>query len=90
VHSGTLAASMQGADRIWMHESGDLAWSLSDVAQATGVPASVSGSVEAIIDEIVRETRPGDHILIMSNGGFGGIHEKLLGGLRDLERKLSR
>ena len=82
VHSGTLAASMQGADRIWMHESGDLAWSLTDVAQATGVPASVSGSVQAIIDEIVREARPGDHILIMSNGGFGGIHEKLLSRLQ--------
>ena len=82
VHSGTLAASMQGADRIWMHQSGDLAWSLSDVAQATGVPASVSGSVQAIIDEIVSETTPGDHILIMSNGGFGGIHEKLLNRLQ--------
>jgi UDP-N-acetylmuramate: L-alanyl-gamma-D-glutamyl-meso-diaminopimelate ligase len=82
VHSGTLAASMQDADRIWMHESGGLAWSLSDVAQATSVPASVSGSVQAIIDELVSETRPGDHILIMSNGGFGGIHEKLLNRLQ--------
>jgi UDP-N-acetylmuramate: L-alanyl-gamma-D-glutamyl-meso-diaminopimelate ligase len=82
VHSGTLAASMQGADRIWMHESGDLVWSLRDVAQASGVPASVSGSVSGIIDEIVGETRSGDHILIMSNGGFGGIHEKLLSRLQ--------
>jgi UDP-N-acetylmuramate: L-alanyl-gamma-D-glutamyl-meso-diaminopimelate ligase len=82
VHSGTLAASLLGADRIWMHEPGDLAWSLTDVAQATGVPARVSGSVEAINDEIVHEARPGDHILVMSNGGFGGIHEKLLLGLQ--------
>jgi len=82
VHSDTLAASMQGADLIWMHESGDLVWSLQDVAQASGVPASVSGSVQAIIDQIVSETRPGDHILIMSNGGFGGIHEKLLSRLQ--------
>ncbi len=82
VHSGTLAASMQGADRIWMHEPGDLAWSLSDVAQATGVPASVSGSVEAIVDEVVREAQSGDHILVMSNGGFGGIHERLVIGLQ--------
>jgi UDP-N-acetylmuramate: L-alanyl-gamma-D-glutamyl-meso-diaminopimelate ligase len=82
VHSGTLAASMQGADRIWMHEPGDLAWSLSDVALATGVPASVSGSVEAIVDEVVREARSGDHILVMSNGGFGGIHERLVIGLQ--------
>jgi UDP-N-acetylmuramate: L-alanyl-gamma-D-glutamyl-meso-diaminopimelate ligase len=82
VHSGTLAASMQGADRIWMHEPGDMAWSLADVAQTTGVPTSVSGSVEAIIDEIVHEARSGDHILVMSNGGFGGIHEKLVVGLQ--------
>ena len=82
VHSGTLAASMQGADFIWMHEPGDLLWSLADVAQTSGVPARVSGSVQAIIDEIVREARPGDHILVMSNGGFGGIHEKLLIGLQ--------
>ena len=82
VHSDTLAASMQGADRIWMHEPGDLTWSLADVAQAAGVPASVSGSVEAIVDEIVREARAGDHILVMSNGGFGGIHERLIIGLQ--------
>jgi UDP-N-acetylmuramate: L-alanyl-gamma-D-glutamyl-meso-diaminopimelate ligase len=82
VHSETLAASMQGADRIWMHEPGDLAWSLSDVAQATGVPASVNGSVQAIVDEVVREVRPGDHILVMSNGGFDGIHERIIIGLQ--------
>jgi UDP-N-acetylmuramate: L-alanyl-gamma-D-glutamyl-meso-diaminopimelate ligase len=82
VHSETLAASMQEADRIWMHEPGDLAWSLSDVARAGEVPASISSSVEDIIDEVVRETRSGDHILIMSNGGFGGIHQKLLSRLQ--------
>jgi UDP-N-acetylmuramate: L-alanyl-gamma-D-glutamyl-meso-diaminopimelate ligase len=73
---------MQEADRIWMHEPGVLAWSLADVALATGVPASVSGSVQAIVDEVVREAQSGDHILVMSNGGFGGIHERLVIGLQ--------
>jgi UDP-N-acetylmuramate: L-alanyl-gamma-D-glutamyl-meso-diaminopimelate ligase len=82
VHSATLATSMEGADRIWMHEPGELAWSLADVAHATGVPATVSGSVEAIVDEVVHEARSGDHILVMSNGGFGGIHERLVIGLQ--------
>jgi len=82
VHSETLAASMQEADRVWMHEPGDLAWSLSDMARASGVPTSVSGSVQDIIDEVVREARSGDHILVMSNGGFGGIHERLVIGLQ--------
>ena len=82
VHSGTLAASMLAADRIWIHKPDDLAWSLTDVAQATGVPASVNGSVQDIVDEVVREARAGDHILVMSNGGFGGIHERLVIGLQ--------
>ena len=84
VHSETLATSMQGADRIWMHEPGDLSWSLSEVAQATGVPTRVSGSVQAIVDEVVREARSGDHILVMSNGGFGGIHERLVSSLQEM------
>jgi UDP-N-acetylmuramate: L-alanyl-gamma-D-glutamyl-meso-diaminopimelate ligase len=82
VHSGTLADSMRGADRIWLHEPGGLAWSVADVAQAAGVPASVSRRVEDIVDEVVREARSGDHVLVMSNGGFGGIHEKLVAGLK--------
>jgi UDP-N-acetylmuramate: L-alanyl-gamma-D-glutamyl-meso-diaminopimelate ligase len=82
VHKDTLAASMEGADRIWLHEPGDLAWSLPTIARALGVPATVSASVDTLVDEIVREARPGDHILVMSNGGFGGIHEKLLIGLK--------
>ncbi len=86
VHNDTLAASMQGADRIWMHEPGDLGWSLPEVAHAMGVPVTISGSVEAIVDEILHEARPGDHILVMSNGGFGGIHEKLVAGLQVASR----
>jgi UDP-N-acetylmuramate: L-alanyl-gamma-D-glutamyl-meso-diaminopimelate ligase len=81
VHRDALAASMHGADRIWLHEPGDLEWSLEEVARETGVPASVSDQVETIVEEVVQAARPGDHVLVMSNGGFGGIHERLLRGL---------
>ena len=81
VHRDALAASMHGADRIWLHEPGDLEWSLEEVARETGVPASVSGQVETIVEEVVQAARPGDHVLVMSNGGFGGIHDRLLRGL---------
>ncbi|MDH3561645.1 MAG: UDP-N-acetylmuramate:L-alanyl-gamma-D-glutamyl-meso-diaminopimelate ligase [Gammaproteobacteria bacterium] len=84
VHRDALAASMHGADRIWLHEPGGLEWSLEEVARETGVPASVSQSVGTIVDEVVREARPGDHVLVMSNGGFEGIHERLLRGLEAL------
>jgi UDP-N-acetylmuramate: L-alanyl-gamma-D-glutamyl-meso-diaminopimelate ligase len=81
VHSGTLAASMQGADFIWLYEPGEMNWSLEAVAAEIAVPAKISDGVESIIEEVVRESRPGDHIVIMSNGGFGGIHGKLLSRL---------
>ena len=41
-------------------------------------PAHWSADVDALADMIVKSAEPGDHILVMSNGGFGGIHQKLL------------
>jgi UDP-N-acetylmuramate: L-alanyl-gamma-D-glutamyl-meso-diaminopimelate ligase len=82
VHRDTLADSMRGADRVWLYEGPDLDWSLTEVAEETGISASVSDSVQIIVNEIVEEARSGDHILVMSNAGFGGIHEKLLAGLQ--------
>ena len=81
VHRGTLAVSMRDADRIWLYDPANLDWALVDVAEETAVPTRVSNSVQSIVEEVVGESRPGDHILVMSNGGFGGIHGKLLDGL---------
>ena len=44
-------------------------------------PAVVSDSLDALVASIVEQAQPGDQILVMSNGGFGGIHQKLLDGL---------
>jgi UDP-N-acetylmuramate: L-alanyl-gamma-D-glutamyl-meso-diaminopimelate ligase len=44
--------------------------------------ASVSADLGALVSAITREARSGDHVLVMSNGGFGGIHEKLLAALQ--------
>jgi UDP-N-acetylmuramate: L-alanyl-gamma-D-glutamyl-meso-diaminopimelate ligase len=38
--------------------------------------------VDALVAALAAESRPGDHVLVMSNGGFGGLHEKLLAALR--------
>ena len=56
-------------------------WSLAQVAGVLDVPVTVSGSVDAIVAAVVQAARSGDHILVMSNGGFGGIHQKLLDSL---------
>ena len=82
VHRDTLAASMQGADFIWLHEPPELDWSLADMAKVLEVPVEVCDSVDAIVAGVVQTVRSGDHVLVMSNGGFGGIHQKLLDSLR--------
>ncbi len=41
----------------------------------------VADSVDALVAEIARDARPGDQVLVMSNGGFGGIHARLLAAL---------
>lgn len=79
VHRDKLAASMQLADRVWLHDLPDIEWSLSDAVKT--LPAKVYDSVDAIVQDVVNEARSGDHVVVMSNGGFGGIHEKLLAGL---------
>lgn len=81
VHRDTLAASMQGADLIWMHELPELDWSLAEMSKALDVPVVVCDSVEAIVAGVKQAARNGDHVLVMSNGGFGGIHQRLLDSL---------
>lgn len=78
VHGDTLVTSMQGADFIWLHEPADLDWSLADLVRGMAVPVEVSTSVDAIVAGVMQVAHSGDHILVMSNGGFGGIHQKLL------------
>jgi UDP-N-acetylmuramate: L-alanyl-gamma-D-glutamyl-meso-diaminopimelate ligase len=43
--------------------------------------AHICDQVEAIVDEVVATVRPGDHLVIMSNGAFGGLHERLIAAL---------
>jgi UDP-N-acetylmuramate: L-alanyl-gamma-D-glutamyl-meso-diaminopimelate ligase len=60
---------------------GDYGWSVSEALAPLGRHAVVEGSIDALVAAIVRAAQPGDHVLCMSNGGFGGIHDKLLAAL---------
>ena len=83
VHRDSLAASWSDADRVWLHEPAGLEWSLKELAETATIPAAVSDSVDAIVEAVVQEAHPGDHVLVMSNGAFGGIHDKLIQGLEN-------
>jgi UDP-N-acetylmuramate: L-alanyl-gamma-D-glutamyl-meso-diaminopimelate ligase len=82
VHRQALAGSLRGADRVWLYQPPQLGWPLQEVVGEMDVPAVVADSIDALLQAVLDEARRGDHILIMSNGGFGGIHERLLAALQ--------
>jgi len=82
VHRAELPHSLTNADRVWMFQPAGLDWKLDDVAGEIGAKAAVARELPALVAALVAELRPGDHVVIMSNGGFGGLHERLLEALR--------
>jgi UDP-N-acetylmuramate: L-alanyl-gamma-D-glutamyl-meso-diaminopimelate ligase len=82
VHQDSLAPSLAEADALWLYAPPDIGMDLRRIAAMTRVPARVLDAVPAIVADVAAEARPGDHVLVMSNGGFGGIHELLLRALQ--------
>jgi UDP-N-acetylmuramate: L-alanyl-gamma-D-glutamyl-meso-diaminopimelate ligase len=81
IHRDTLMPSLGEADRVLLLEPPGLTWSLRSAVEPFGEKHHVYDSVEAIIAEVVDSARPQDHIVVMSNGGFGGIHGRLIEAL---------
>jgi UDP-N-acetylmuramate: L-alanyl-gamma-D-glutamyl-meso-diaminopimelate ligase len=75
-----LADSLGAADRVYCYSAG-LKWDASAVLAPLGAKAVVTDDFEKLIAAIAAGTNTGDHVVIMSNGGFGGIHDKLLARL---------
>jgi UDP-N-acetylmuramate: L-alanyl-gamma-D-glutamyl-meso-diaminopimelate ligase len=75
-----LAASLAGADRIFCYSAG-LQWDAGAVLASLGAKAVVFDDIKRLVEAIAGDARHGDHVLVMSNGGFGGIHDKLLARL---------
>ena len=81
VHRDTLAPSLAGADAVWMFAPPDLGWDAGAVAAALGAKGHAAPTLEALLQGLLGSLRAGDQVLIMSNGGFGGLHGKLLEAL---------
>jgi UDP-N-acetylmuramate: L-alanyl-gamma-D-glutamyl-meso-diaminopimelate ligase len=82
VHRGQLAPALALADRAWFLNSPGLGWDLPAAVASMGARASFAGDVDALVKGLAEDSRPGDQVLVMSNGGFGGLHDKLLAALR--------
>ncbi|HEY5634361.1 MAG TPA: UDP-N-acetylmuramate:L-alanyl-gamma-D-glutamyl-meso-diaminopimelate ligase [Burkholderiaceae bacterium] len=75
-----LPESLRGADRAFVY-SGGVSWDVAQALAPLGARLTCEGDLDRLVGAIVAEARDGDRILVMSNGGFGGIHQRLLAAL---------
>jgi UDP-N-acetylmuramate: L-alanyl-gamma-D-glutamyl-meso-diaminopimelate ligase len=82
VHREELAESLAGADSVWLFQPVGIDWNLDGVAAALRGKARIEGDIPGLVAALASELRPGDRVVVMSNGGFGGLHDRLLAALR--------
>jgi UDP-N-acetylmuramate: L-alanyl-gamma-D-glutamyl-meso-diaminopimelate ligase len=78
IHRDTLPKSWSDANQVFLFEPGNLTWPVDELKANSQVDVSVYTDIPQLVKSIMTYVRPTDHILVMSNGGFGGIHQQLL------------
>jgi UDP-N-acetylmuramate: L-alanyl-gamma-D-glutamyl-meso-diaminopimelate ligase len=81
-HKAALADSLRGSDQVYVYQSPEVKWDVADAMQPLGALATVHTGLPALVAALAADARPGDHLVLMSNGSFGGLHERLLEALR--------
>lgn len=81
VHKHAMIDALQAADEIVLYQPDGLDWDLSALVERSKKPARVFSTTQSIIDHMCQHAIPGDHVLIMSNGGFEAIHARMLDAL---------
>ncbi|MBI5331582.1 MAG: UDP-N-acetylmuramate:L-alanyl-gamma-D-glutamyl-meso-diaminopimelate ligase [Betaproteobacteria bacterium] len=77
VMKAQLPGSLAGADRVFCY-TGGIDWDAAAALAPLGAKTSAHADLDALVEAIAAAARPGDQVLVMSNGGFGGIHDRLL------------
>ena len=75
-----LPRALEAADIAFCH-AGGLDWDARQALAPMVDQAQVADNIEQLVKQVKAAARPGDHVLCMSNGGFGGVHAKLLAAL---------
>jgi UDP-N-acetylmuramate: L-alanyl-gamma-D-glutamyl-meso-diaminopimelate ligase len=81
-HKQALVDSLRAADRVFVYQSPEVKWDVATAVAPLGALASVESDLARLTEALVTEARPGDHLVLMSNGSFGGLHERLLARTR--------
>ena len=77
-HREALPVATAAADTVYWYQPPSLDWDLQDVVAASPVEAQLCSDIEDMVQGVLAKSRAGDHIVIMSNGGFEGIHQRLV------------
>ena len=80
-HAETLASSFEIADQIFLFQADNVDWDIAEHMTELGECCQVFKDIETIVSLITEQHQSGDQIVIMSNGGFGGIHKKIIEAL---------
>lgn len=83
VHNDTLPDSLSKADKVFLYLPDDYATKFNDTLELLGDKGHGYNDIEAMKQAVLSEVQANDHLLIMSNGGFEGVHQKLLDGLSE-------
>jgi UDP-N-acetylmuramate: L-alanyl-gamma-D-glutamyl-meso-diaminopimelate ligase len=78
IHKEAIVSALNEADHVYCFEGADLNWSMQEMFAEQGKDVDISTDINTLCDKLVKVSKANDHILIMSNGGFAGIHQKLL------------
>jgi UDP-N-acetylmuramate: L-alanyl-gamma-D-glutamyl-meso-diaminopimelate ligase len=81
-HAQTLAESLHDADFAFVYARPDLKWDAHGALGSLGDKLRVHADLDALVADVVAQAKPGDRVLVMSNGDFGGVHGRLLDALR--------
>jgi UDP-N-acetylmuramate: L-alanyl-gamma-D-glutamyl-meso-diaminopimelate ligase len=72
-----LARSLNGADLVFCY-AGEIGWDPAHALAPLGARVSIHEDLDPMVEKLAGTLQPGDHVLVMSNGGFGDVHGKLL------------
>ena len=83
IHKNALADALKTADKVYLYQPENLDWSLTEAVASISEKTTVSDKIETIINDVVTDAGPADHVVIMSNGSFEGIHDRLIDALEE-------
>ena len=87
LHASQFADSLNAADVVLLREDKKLQWDLHAMAQSSSTLVTIKENIDQVIENLVQESRKGDQIVIMSNGDFDNIHQRLIGAMQSAHQE---